>query len=107
MNTARQRAMKIESECEKIPGVDDAAVIISGDTAVIGCRTNKNMGALRQQIINRVKQLEPSVRNVTVTNSGDILDEIRKLTNEIVDGPDANNSDARVRQLIKKITPNQ
>jgi YhcN/YlaJ family sporulation lipoprotein len=107
MDSARQKAMRIESECEKIPGVDDAAVIISGDDAVVGCRTNQNISALRQRIESRVKQLEPSVKNVTVTNSSDILTEIRKLTNEITDGPDVNNLDARVRQLIEKITPDQ
>ena len=107
MNTARQKAMRIESECEKIPGVDDAAVIISGDNAVVGCRTNQNISTLRQQIESRVKQLEPSVKNVSVTNSRDILTEIRKLTNEISDGPDMNNLEPRVRQLIEKITPNR
>src|SRR5690554_4024695 len=54
--TSRQKAMRIEAECEKIPGVQDVEVLISGDTAVVGCRTTQDINNLRKQIESQIKK---------------------------------------------------
>lgn len=107
MTGMKQKARRIESELEKIPGMNDINVVISGDTAIVGCTTNQDMSAMKSRIVNRVKQLDPSVKKVAVTNARDTLMEIRKLKSDMMGGSDTGGINARVKQLVNKITPNQ
>jgi YhcN/YlaJ family sporulation lipoprotein len=79
----RARASMIERQLESISGINDCSVIVSGDTALVGLRTNGtgagNMSGLRAAIESRVKQMDRSIRNVTVTDSPDMLTRMGRL----------------------------
>lgn len=79
------RASMIERRLEAIKGINDCSVIVSGDTALIGLKTNGtrtgtgNMSGLRTSIERRVKQIDSSIKNVVVTDSPDMLTRMGRL----------------------------
>lgn len=77
------RATMIERQLESINGIDDCTVIVSGDTALVGLRTNRvgtgNMSRLRASIEQRVRQMDSSIRNVRVTDSPNMLTRMGRL----------------------------
>lgn len=100
-----QRAEKIKTELRKIQGINDVEVLISGDKAIVGCQTSKNLTALKRTIEQRVKSIDPSVREVSVTNSRSILDNMKQMTQDLVNGAGLDGFENKFQQLIKKITP--
>lgn len=79
------RASKIERQLESIGGVNDCTVLVSGDTALVGLRTNgtgtagRNISGLKTTIERKVKQIDSSIRNVVVTDSTDMLTRMGRL----------------------------
>ncbi len=79
----RSRASAIERQLESVSGIGDCSVIVSGDTALVGLMTNGNNAGnssqLRTTIERRVMQIDNTIKNVTVTDSPDMLTRMGKL----------------------------
>ncbi len=77
----RQKAEKIKKQILNMPGVKSADVIVMGDTALCGvdAGTNTSLSQLKSGISQRVKQMDNTIKNVTVSNDSDILKRIQRL----------------------------
>ncbi len=77
------RASMIKRQLDNMSGINNCSVVVSGDTALVGLRTNGNsttsMSRLRASIERRVKQADSRIKNVTVTDSTDILTRMGRL----------------------------
>jgi hypothetical protein len=102
-----QKARNIETQLKNMDGIDRANCVVSGNTAVIGytpSRTTKDTTAVKNMIINRVKQLYPNLTEVAVSEKTDIIDRIRQLSNDMMNNRN-NNMNEKVMQLLRRINP--
>jgi len=78
-----QRAAKIERQLESMNGVNDCTVLVNGNTALIGLKNIRsnagNISGLRSSIERRVRQADPSITNVRITNSPDVLSRMGRM----------------------------
>jgi len=105
MTSVQQRANKLKAELEKVSGVSDVSVLITGDTAIIGCKTNQSLSEIKNRLTEKAKSVDPSIKNVAVTNANNILTEMKQLSSDMMNG-NATDLDNKIRQLLNKITPN-
>ncbi len=104
MNGMNQMSDRIENEVNNMQGIDRADCVVSGDTAIVGCKTNQNIEKVKPMVENKIKQMNPSIKNVVVTNSPDLMEEIRRMSDQTMNGMGANgNMDNRIKQLMNKI----
>lgn len=77
----RQKASTIKRQLSNMNGVDEAEVIVKGVNALVGVRTagNASTGQLRNTITKRVRQIDSTIKNVTVSDTSDIFEMMRRL----------------------------
>ncbi len=73
-------------------GVNAAEVIVVGDTALVGIKTNGTVSPsrCRADVNRKVKAADPSIKNCTVSDATDILTRMRRLTTNLT-GTTSNN----------------
>lgn len=101
------RAENIKKQLVSMPEVDDANCLVSGNTVIVGYRPSNNsrdVNATKNKIINMVKQIDKNADTVAVSESGDIMNQIQNLTNDIANKP-MSEINQEIRQLLQKINP--
>jgi len=84
-----ERALRtrFEEAVEGINGVDDATVIVNNNSCYVGVDTDdnriNNTAALRSQITNRVRQIDPNINRVYVTTDDQGLNRLRNYARDI------------------------
>lgn len=104
----RQKTDKVYKQLNKIKDLSQVGVIVTGNTALVGYRISKldkNVILTKSMIAKRVKQTDPSIKNVVVSESANILARINKLTTAITQNRPANEISNEINQLLKGITP--
>ncbi|WP_349408010.1 YhcN/YlaJ family sporulation lipoprotein [Pseudalkalibacillus sp. SCS-8] len=78
-------ARRISKKVNKMDDVDDARVVVSGDTVLIGVDTNdRNDRNVRSEVKNAVQKMTD--KNVRVTTDEDMFTRIRDVDNDLRDG---------------------
>lgn len=109
-NNQNTDATQIEQQIKQINGVNQADCVVSGDTAVVGCDSNMQLGNLRSMVEQKVKQANPKIKKVVVTDMENIISEIKQMKqNGAVgnngQGAGMGNLDAQIKRIIARITP--
>ncbi|WP_427338479.1 YhcN/YlaJ family sporulation lipoprotein [Caloranaerobacter sp. DY30410] len=104
------RAEKIADSIVDLPGVDDATVVITGNTALVGVDIEEELEGkvvtdLKKQIVTRVKQIDKNIKNVTVTADPDLFERIDDIAQEINRGRGMSEFTDEVKEIIRRITP--
>ncbi|WP_202709133.1 YhcN/YlaJ family sporulation lipoprotein [Sporosalibacterium faouarense] len=110
-NNLSSRAKKIADKIAAMSNVEDATVVISGNTALIGVdltndstlRINDNM---RKQIERTVKNADSSINKVSVTADPDIFDRIDEIGRNIRTGRPIKGFTDEIEDMIRRVTPN-
>lgn len=103
-----QRADNIRNSLGTIDGASEINAIVNGSTALISYRpvgTGNNVSAIKNAIVNQVKQLDNSITNVVITDSTDMAGKMNQLSNDIKSSKAGNDLTNRFNQLIQSITP--
>ncbi|SHH70600.1 sporulation lipoprotein, YhcN/YlaJ family [Caloranaerobacter azorensis DSM 13643] len=108
--TLSARAEKIADSIVDLPGVNDATVVITGNTALVGVDIEKELEGkvvtdLKKQIVTRVKQTDKDIKNVTVTADPDLFERIDDIAQEINRGRGMSEFADEVKEIIRRITP--
>ena len=111
----RQRADNIRNQLANTIGEAPDNVIVNGNTCVIGYRptTGRERNDTKNKIINKVKEIDPKITKVIVSDTDDMNSRINQLTNDIRNGIDNNTNNNimndlnnRFNRLIQDITNN-
>lgn len=101
------RANSIRNSLLKNKDLSRVNVLIHGDNAIVGCvptkaGTSRDMHSLKTTIAKTVKHLDPGIKNVYISESRKISDEIGSLSSRI--GPTTGSRlDSEVKSLMKKV----
>lgn len=105
----RQKTDNINNQLMRMNEIDDVSTVCSRDTAIIAYNPSNVAGdkdALDNMIVNRVRNMDPTLRNVVVTRSTDMKQRVEQLANDMVrNNRPANEIENEVRQLIQQINP--
>jgi spore cortex protein len=104
----RQKSDKISKQLSKMNELSQVGVIAMGNTALVGyspSKTAKDVNATKTMIVNKVKQIDPSITSVVVSESADIRARINKLTSDIANNRPGNEISREVSQLLQRVAP--
>jgi len=107
VNDMRSKSRNIERQVETVKNVKDANVMVVGNTALVACNpssTNVDTTDLRTAITQKIKSVDPSITNVVVTESANVMASMNKMFSNM-----SNKSMTQITQdfnnMIKQITP--
>ncbi|NLN14721.1 MAG: YhcN/YlaJ family sporulation lipoprotein [Tissierellia bacterium] len=104
------RANEIAQKISDLPEVERASVVITDDTALVGCELRGNRqgtmtNALRQKIRGIVKEHARDIDNISITTDPDFTDRIRTMSDRIFQGNPIEEFADDIEDLIRRITP--
>lgn len=103
----RQKTDDIKRQLMKLNGVDNANVIVVGNTALVGCKLKNgtaNSTAVRNSITNKIKEMDKTITNVTISESPNIMNRINMLGTDIGNKPAGTFMD-EFNKLLKGVAP--
>lgn len=106
------RADKIAENVADLKEVNDATVIISGNTAIVGVDIKDQIeGALttnlKKKVEKTVRNTDKSIRNVTVTADADLFKRIQNIGRDIRAGKPISGFGSEIEEIIRRITPSK
>lgn len=104
------RARKIADNVENLENVNNATVVITGNTAIIGVDINNNLEGkitddLKEEIRKTAINTDKEVEKVSITADADLYTRIRNMSRDIQDGSPVSNFDDEIREILRRITP--
>lgn len=108
--TDSTRAAKIASKVAKIPEVNKATVVISGNTALVGIdMKSKVQGAhettVKKKVEKTVRDTDKAIKNVSVTSDPDLYTRINNIAKGIAAGRPLSEFTKQISEILKRITP--
>jgi len=103
-------ARNITNQLKAMPSIEDAIVVISGNTALVGINAandlkNDEDKFLKNDIVNKVKSMAPNLTNVAVTESPDLYERIRKLSQDMDRGQTIQGLGNEFKEILERIMP--
>lgn len=99
----------IERQCKAIKGVDDATVVMDGDTAYVGIDNNNlnnaNMSKIKSECSQIVKGENPDIRNVYVSTENNYLDRLQKVSDGMRNGEMTEDIGQQLREMVRSLNP--
>jgi len=106
MVSYKQKADNISAQVAGLKEVEEAHSVVIGNTCLVGykpSRDSKNTESTRNLITNKVKSLDRTIDNVVVTESGDVIERIKKLSSDIAGNKPMDQINNEFMQLLKSI----
>ena len=107
VNDMRSKSQNIERQVETLTNVKDANVMVVGNTALVACSPNTtavDTNAMRTDITQKVKSIDPSITNVVVTESADMMTNINQMFSNM-NNKSMNQITQDFNNMLRQITP--
>ena len=109
------RSTAIAERVMALPEINNASVLINGDTAIVGCdvkgdTSNKISNALKQKVEAAVKVADRNIQKVSITSDSSMYTRIQTMSkdmnsnNTTMDGNPATKFTREIELLLKDIT---
>lgn len=110
VTSERSMADRLAREAVKVSGVKDATVVISGRTAYIGLTLNPGVAkarttAIKRDVANRAKAVEPSLIKVNVTSDPDLVARLKRIADGIKKGKPVSSFASELAEIERRIIP--
>jgi YhcN/YlaJ family sporulation lipoprotein len=109
-NAGTQRADDLANVCEQVQGVEDATVVVTGNTAYVGIDldTNTNIANerdIKNQVAQKVRASGKDINTVYVSTEVDFMDRLRNVGTGIRNGRPVDAFTTELNEMIQRITP--
>lgn len=109
MTGLSQRASTIAKRVNALEGVNNASVLIDGDTAIVGCDVGKTMdnkttANLKQRVEAAVKVADKNIKKVSVTLDPNIYSRIKTMSTDMMNGNPAKSFTQDIKDIMRDIT---
>jgi YhcN/YlaJ family sporulation lipoprotein len=109
-NNVSRKAEQIAEKIERLNNIDEAYVLISGNTAIVGVDMDRNVQGqitndLKARIENIVKDTANNIKNVSVTADPDLLTRIEKMAEDIANGRPITGFAEQFQEILRRIAP--
>lgn len=104
------RASAIAQKVANLKEVNNCSVLLSGNTAIVGVDMKNNIQGkmttdLKQKIERIVKNVDGSIKNVSVTADPDLYTRISNMAKDIRDGRPISGFANEFQEILRRITP--
>lgn len=106
IDNMKVKSLTIKSQVEDLSKIKEAKVVVVGDTAIVAITPGSNTDnpdTLRTAVTERVKSSEPSIKNVLVTESPDMMANINQMFNNMTNRP-ADEINRDFNKLVKDLS---
>jgi YhcN/YlaJ family sporulation lipoprotein len=103
-----QKAENIRKDLNRMREINNASVVVRGDTALVGYKPSPNcqdFNANRRVITDRVRQIDNSIANIRVSESADMMNRIDRLSKDMGTNRDMNPLVDEFNRLFRGINP--
>jgi YhcN/YlaJ family sporulation lipoprotein len=103
-----QKSENINNQLMKMNEIDKVNSVVVGDSCVVGYSpsgTVRDTAALDRAIEQKVRSIDPSIKNVAVSRSADVMQRIRAMAEDITNNQPINNISEEIRKLMQSINP--
>jgi|GEM_PF-4840097 len=109
-NTQTRRTDQLARACEQVPGVDNATVVVTGNTAYVGIDLDENMNVtndvdIRNQVVQKIRAAGDDINTVYVSAEPDFMDRIKNVGNGLRNGRPIDAFTTELREMIQRVTP--
>jgi len=107
-SNTEQKSMNIKNQLQSMREIENVNTLVSGNTCIVSynpSKASKDANATKQMVIDKVKQVDPAITNVVVSESMDVGNDINRIMNDITSGKPANEVNQEIMQLINRVAP--
>ncbi|MBF7081779.1 YhcN/YlaJ family sporulation lipoprotein [Desulfallas sp. Bu1-1] len=109
-NVANEKAQRIAREADRVKWVKSSTVVVAGNKAYVGLDINANIEKsqtkeVEKAVINRIKNLEPTIKTVYVSSDPDIVTRIKKVSRGIAQGKPVTSFARELTEIGRRVTP--
>lgn len=104
----RQKSANITSQLAATPEIGQANVLVLGNNCLVAYspeRAQGDVNARKNMVINKVKQIDPSITNVIVSESSDVMNKIKQITNDMASNKPMDQINNEIMQLMNSAVP--
>lgn len=110
MTDSNTKAKDLAKEIADLPEVDKASVVLTDNTALVGCRLRGNKQdtmttSLRNKIEDIVKKSNKDIKDVSITTDPDLYGRIKGIANDMGTGNPIEGLTDEIEDIIRNITP--
>lgn len=111
-NTQAARANRIAAAVAKLPNVNRATVVITGNTALVGIDMKGHVEKagitkVKKEVEKTVKSTDKAIKNVSVTADPDLYNRINSIAAEIARGKPVSGFAREISEILRRITPSK
>ncbi|MDN5316945.1 MAG: hypothetical protein PWR08_1069 [Thermoanaerobacterium sp.] len=104
------RAAKIATNVAKLPEVNKATVVVSGNTAIVGIDMKASVQGthetqVKKKVEKTVRDTDKGIKNVSVTSDPDLYKRIDNIAKGIAAGRPLSEFTKQITEILKRITP--
>jgi YhcN/YlaJ family sporulation lipoprotein len=104
------RADTIARKVANLPEVNNASVVLSDKTAIVGCSIKNNVKGsmttdLKHRIEKTVKDADKNIQHVSVTADPDLYTRIQTMARDIGTGRPIQGFATEIQEILRRITP--
>ena len=105
-----QMSQDIAENLKTINGVENAIVVVSGNTALVGIDVADDFISdgdkdLKGEITKQVKNMQPDITNVAISESPDLFQRIQNLSRDISNGRPMQGLGNEFMEIVNRIVP--
>lgn len=109
LEDARRVSEQAEDALDKLSEVDDAFVVITGSTALVGLEFNSQYQGgvderLKQMVLSRIQTVHKSITGVAVTDDAQLVQQIEALSDSLEEATSLSAVATQAEELIRQIT---
>lgn len=109
LEDARRASEQAEDALDKLSEVDDAFVVITGSTALVGLEFNSQYQGgvderMKQMVLNRIQTVHKSVTGAAVTDDAQLVQQIEALSDSLEEATSLSAVATQAEELIRQIT---
>lgn len=110
-NQMDNKSEMIADKLVEMQGVDDATVVISGNTAMVGVDISGTMEGnmtdkVKNDIKSKVRETDSNIKQVMVSASPDIFNRLDNIAQKINQGDAIEGFRDEINEIMKRMTPN-
>lgn len=105
---SQKKSDRIRKQLVQMREVDEANVLVVGNTCIVGykpARTLIDTEATKKEIADRVKAMDNSITNCAVSESGDVMSRVGRISQDITNNRNIDNANNEINELISRIIP--
>lgn len=109
-NVNQEAEEKIAREVKKVPGVKDAVVLMNNNTAYVGIDIGRNIentqtNNIKDQVIDKVKRIEPAVTRVYVSADVDVFGRLTQYGRDVRGGQPIRGFVDEIEEMFRRPIP--